>query len=115
MAKRFSQLIETMPPERQKKIKARADEIHIEVLEYRKLQELRKAREITQVELAERLHIKQSVVSKIESQTDMYVSTLRKVITAMGGEFHILAKFPSGDQYEITQFDMDEDTVQIES
>ena len=114
MAKRFSQLVEAMSSDRQKKIIARADEIHIEVLEYRKLQELRKAREITQVELAERLHVKQSVVSRIESQTDMYVSTLRKVITAMGGEFHVLARFPSGDQYEITQFDMDEDAVKTE-
>ena len=51
-----------------------------------RLQELRNVRELSQVQLAEKLKIKQSSVSKLEKQTDMYISTLRHVIKAMGGD-----------------------------
>ncbi len=46
--------------------------------------------------LAEELNIKQSSVSKIEHRTDIYVSTLRSYIEALGGELNIIAKFPEG-------------------
>jgi len=42
------------------------------------------------------MRIKQASVSKMEGQTDMYISTLRKYIAAMGGELEIVAKFPDG-------------------
>ena len=61
------------------------------------LAELRDAQNITQVELAKRLNIDQSAVSKIEHRTDMYLSTLSDVIRAMGGELELTAKFPSGE------------------
>jgi transcriptional regulator with XRE-family HTH domain len=61
------------------------------------LAELRQARRITQQQLAETLKIKQASVSKMESQTDMYISTMRKYIQAMGGELEIIAKFPEGN------------------
>ena len=36
----------------------------------------------------------QAAVAKIEKRTDMYVSTLRRFIEAMGGELDIVARFP---------------------
>jgi hypothetical protein len=33
----------------------------------------------------------------MESQADMYISTLRKYISAMGGDLEIIAKFPDGN------------------
>lgn len=67
------------------------------------LNELRHARELSQEQLAEALHIKQSSVSKIERRTDMYISTLRNFIRAMGGELEINAVFPDG-LIKISQF-----------
>ena len=61
------------------------------------LAELRQARKLTQRQIAETLKIKQASVSKMESQTDMYLSTIRKYIEAMGGEIEIIAKFPEGN------------------
>ena len=60
------------------------------------LAELRQARKFTQQQIAETLNIKQASVSMMESQTDMYISTIRKYIQAMGGKLEIVAKFPEG-------------------
>lgn len=62
-----------------------------------RLQELRNARKVSQVQLATKLKIEQSGVSKLEKQTDMYVSTLRRVIKALGGDLKITAVFPDGE------------------
>ena len=55
---------------------------------------LRKAREQTQVELAEKLGINQASVSVIENNTDLLLSTLAKYVRALGGEVEIRAVFP---------------------
>lgn len=61
------------------------------------LAEVRKAMSLTQVDMAERLHIKQAALARLENRTDMYISSLRKYITALGGELDIVAHFPDGD------------------
>ena len=68
------------------------------------LNQLRVARQLTQVNLAEALHINQGAVSMMEKRADMYVSTLRNYIEAMGGELKITAEFPDG-AIQIEQFE----------
>ncbi len=68
------------------------------------LDELRQARELTQVHLSKILGVNQAAVSKLERRADMYVSTLHDFVKAMGGELRITAKFPEGT-VEITQFE----------
>jgi len=68
------------------------------------LDELRQARDMTQVHLAKILRVNQAAVSKLERRADMYVSTLRDFVKAMGGELKITAQFPEGT-VEITQFE----------
>ena len=68
------------------------------------LDELREARAMTQVHLAKVLHVNQAAVSKMERRTDMYVSTLKEFVRAMGGELKITAEFPDGE-VEISQFE----------
>jgi len=68
------------------------------------LDELRQAREMTQVLLARILKVNQAAVSKMERRADMYVSTLQDFVRAMGGELKITAKFPEGS-VEINQFE----------
>jgi hypothetical protein len=60
------------------------------------LTQLRAARQLTQVSLAAALQINQGSVSTMEKRTDMYVSTLRSYIEALGGELKITAEFPEG-------------------
>lgn len=68
------------------------------------LQELRQAHQMSQERLAELLLTKQANISRIERRTDMYISTLRSYIEAMGGKLDIIAKFPDGEVY-INQFE----------
>ena len=67
------------------------------------LAELRAARDLTQEHLSDMLGVEQSAVSKLERRADMYVSTLRSFIKAMGGDLETRAVFPDG-AVRITQF-----------
>lgn len=67
------------------------------------LQELRQARKLSQEALATKLTTKQANISRIERRTDMYISTLRSYVEAMGGKLEITARFPDGT-VEINQF-----------
>ncbi|MCH4091574.1 XRE family transcriptional regulator [Acetobacter sp.] len=58
------------------------------------LAELRRAHVMSQKQIAELLGVNQASVAKMEKRTDMYISTLRSYIEAMGGELQIVAKFP---------------------
>jgi transcriptional regulator with XRE-family HTH domain len=100
MAKPFRNLVEKMSPQSQARIKKRTAQMYSDMA----LQELRQAMHLTQQELADLLKMNQAAISKLEHQSDMYVSTLRRFIAAMGGELRIIAHFPQGD-VEITQFD----------
>jgi predicted transcriptional regulator len=57
------------------------------------LAEVRRAMKLSQEELGQTLQINQGSVAKIEKRADMYVSTLRRFIEAMGGELEIVARF----------------------
>ena len=103
MAKKFRELIEKMPTDRQQRIEQRTSQLMAEM----PLQELRKALQLTQQQVAASLSMNQAAVSKMEGQTDMYVSTLKRFIEAMGGDLRIIAHFPQGD-VEINQFTQNE-------
>lgn len=62
-----------------------------------RLQELRKSRKMTQVEVARAMSVEQAAVSKLERRDDMYLSTLRDYIRALGGELKLVASFPDAD------------------
>jgi DNA-binding XRE family transcriptional regulator len=58
-----------------------------------RLAELRKGRLLSQSELAERLGVHQTQVSRVERGDDPQVSTLRAYVEALGGELEIVASF----------------------
>jgi transcriptional regulator with XRE-family HTH domain len=99
MAKNVQDLQTKMSPESRARSEAKAERLIREMA----LDELRAARALTQEHLSTILGVKQSAVSKLERRADMYVSTLRHVIEAMGGQLEIRAIFPDGD-VRITQF-----------
>jgi DNA-binding transcriptional regulator YiaG len=99
MSKPFKNLIEKMPAERQQRIKQKAKNLKTQMA----IGELRRALELTQEQVAGSLNVKQAAISKIERQSDIYIGTLRKILTAMGAELRIVAHFPDTD-VEIDQF-----------
>jgi transcriptional regulator with XRE-family HTH domain len=100
MARNFKELRARMDPERRKCVEARVQA----ALEAMPLEELRTARQLTQRQLAEVLHVSQGAVSKVERRADMYISTLRSYVQAVGGDLQIRAVFPEGDVL-INQFE----------
>lgn len=101
----FSELIKDFTPERRRRI----DGIKRELQDKMPLHELRRARALTQQDMARVLRVKQPAVSKLEQRADVYVSSLRSYIEAAGGTLRIVAEFPEGD-VAITNFsDVGED------
>jgi DNA-binding transcriptional regulator YiaG len=86
----FAQLRARMTPQAQAKAEAEALRLEEEM----NLAEVRRALKLSQEEIAQTLQIGQGSVAKIEKRADMYVSTLRRFIEAMGGELEIIARFP---------------------
>jgi DNA-binding XRE family transcriptional regulator len=91
MARTIEDVMAAMPAERRARIKARADEIKAEV---EGLKALRKLAERSQEQIAQSLGIKQPAVLKIERQTDLYLSTLRRFIEAAGGTLELRVELP---------------------
>jgi DNA-binding XRE family transcriptional regulator len=69
-----------------------------------KLAELRRARHMTQETLAQTMGAAQSDISRIEHNADVYMSTLRKYVQAMGGRLELSVTFGGGQEYTIDQF-----------
>ena len=101
MAKSFDDLVKRTTT---KRTRARAARRTQELLGELLLRELRQVVGKSQRQLAEALGIKQPSLSKLEKQSDMQISTLRKIVKALGGELEVLAKFPKGT-VKIDQFD----------
>jgi len=99
MKKNFNDLKAKMDPERLARSQARAKDMMAEML----LAEIRKQTGLTQEELAESLGIKQPTLSKLESSNDMHISTLQRLVEALGGSLELVAHLPKGD-VRITQF-----------
>jgi transcriptional regulator with XRE-family HTH domain len=100
MARKWSEIREKMSPERRERNREKTAALLLAM----DLAELRDNLDLTQEEVAARLQISQSNVSRFEKRRDMLVSTLREVVGALGGELHLVAEFPDGD-VEISQFD----------
>jgi DNA-binding XRE family transcriptional regulator len=100
--KKFRDLVARMPAES----RARSEALTRQLLEEMPLQALRRALALTQEQLAESSGLTQSGIAQIEQRSDVFVSTLRRYIEAMGGELVIFARFPFGET-KISQFATD--------
>jgi predicted transcriptional regulator len=101
MATRLDDYLTRLPEKERQAVATRAAEL---IAEEATLRQLREARERSQANVAKTLHINQAAVSKLERRTDMYLSTLRSYIEAMGGTLEIVARFPD-QAVRITQFE----------
>ena len=92
MTKSLNEIKKKVSPEILKVAEEKTKQLLMELL----LQKLRHARELSQEQIAGTLPVNQAAISKLERRTDMYISTLRNFIRAMGGDLEIRAIFPEG-------------------
>jgi DNA-binding XRE family transcriptional regulator len=92
MAKNFRLLYDKLSPA----AKRRTERWVAREVERLALRELREAKKLTQEEMASRLKVEQAAISKLERRQDMYLSTLNKYVSGMGGKLEVTAVFPSG-------------------
>ncbi len=101
MAKSFDSLVaRTTSLATQQRAAKRTRELLAEML----LSEVRERAGKSQRELAALLGVKQPTLSKLEHQTDIQISTLQRIVEALGGKVEVLAKFPNGT-VRVKQFD----------
>ena len=91
MPRNVNDAIKRLSPARRKKVEKRAAEL---IAEEMTRQELRRARERTQVQVAKELGITQDSVSRLEQRSDLLLSTLRSYVEALGGSLSLIAEFP---------------------
>ena len=99
MGRTHEEVMASLPPERQARIRARAAELYREV---EGLKALRKLAERSQQQIAQSLGIKQPSVLKIERQTDLYLSTLRRFVEAAGGTLELRVELPGTGVLRLT-------------
>lgn len=97
---KFSELIDALPAERRDRIASRVSQ----TIAGMHLDELRRARKMTQASLGQSLGVNQGEISKIEHRTDLYLSTMSEYVEALGGKLEIRAVFPD-QEIRITQFE----------
>lgn len=93
MAKSFDALVKRTTT---KKTRERAARRTQELLRELLLSEVRELAGKSQQQVAEAIGIKQPSLSKLEKQSDMQISTLRRIVKALGGDLEVIAKFPKG-------------------
>lgn len=91
MARSLDQVIAALPGERRARVEARFEELRTDLAS---LGELRRVAGRAQADIARTLKIKQPSVSKIEKQADMYLSTLRSYVEAIGGQLDLVVRLP---------------------
>jgi transcriptional regulator with XRE-family HTH domain len=91
--KNINQIIGNLPAKRRAKVTARAQQL---IGEEMALQHVRKARHLTQEQMAKALNIGQDSISRLESRSDLLISTLQSYIEAMGGSLKLVVEFPDG-------------------
>ena len=95
----WSELQKKMTPEQRARSDAQVGEMRQEML----LAELRKHTGLTQQQLADKLGITQPGLSKMESQDDMEIGTLNRLVDSLGGTLELIVHMPDGD-VSLTQF-----------
>ena len=88
-----------LPPKRRQEIEARAAELRKEI---EGLKALRQLADRSQEQIAQTLGVKQPAVHKIEKQTDLYLSTLRRFIEAAGGTLELRVSLPGKGTLHLT-------------
>ena len=99
MATDFLDFMASLPQDRRERIEARTREMAAAI----RLAELRKQQNLTQKQMAERIHTSQANISKLESRADVHLSTLRQYVHALGGKLDVQVVMPVGTRLTIAE------------
>lgn len=99
MGRSHNEIMSALSEDRRRKIEARTREL---VAEVEGLKALRQLAERSQEQMAASLGVKQPSVHKIERQTDLYLSTLRRFVEAAGGTLELRIKLPGKGVLHLT-------------
>lgn len=89
--------MDSLTPVRREQIRARAEELRTEI----RLEEIRKDRKVTQVELARNMRVSQPAVSQMEKDPRISLIRLKNFTEALGGKLNIQVEFPDGKNYKV--------------
>lgn len=92
-------MMSRLPPDEQQAIKARAAQIQAE---YATLKALRRMAGLTQARVSKELDVPQSNISRLESNADMLLSTLRGYVEAVGGKLNLTVEMPDQPPIQLT-------------
>ena len=95
--KTHKEVMDNLPPVRLEQVKARAEELRTEI----RLEEIRKSRKVTQVELARNMRVSQPAVSQMEKDSRISIIRLKRFTEALGGKLNIHVEFPDGKNYKV--------------
>lgn len=107
MGKALEEKLAGLSVERRQRIAARTAAL---IAEEKSLSELRRARSLTQKSLAKKLGIGQESISKLESRSDLMLSTLKHHVEAMGGRLDLIARFPRPPPVSLIGFNVEAGT-----
>lgn len=103
MSQKLEDVLKQIPEKRQAAIREEADRL-IEVNST--LAALRKALNLTQSELAERLGSSQVSIAQLEKRSDIRLSTLQSYVQALGGHLKVNVEFSDGRSVELNTADV---------
>jgi len=95
--RKHKDLMDSLTPVRREQIRARAEELRTEI----RLEEIRKDRKVTQVELARNMRVSQPAVSQMEKDPCISLIRLKNFTEALGGKLNIQVEFPDGKNYKV--------------
>lgn len=95
--RKHKDLMDSLTPVRREQIRARAEELRTEI----RLEEIRKDRKVTQVELARNMRVSQPAVSQMEKDPRISLIRLKNFTEALGGKLNIQVEFPDGKNYKV--------------
>ena len=99
LGRTLDEVIAAMPPESQARIAERTTQLQADV---EGLKALRKLAQRSQEQIAQSLGVKQPAIVKIERQTDLYLSTLRRFVEAAGGTLELRIDLPGTGAFTLT-------------
>ena len=99
LGRTLEQMLDALSPEERVRVEARSAELHAEV---EGLKALRKLAQRSQEQIARSLGVKQPAIVKIERQTDLYLSTLRRFVEAAGGTLELRVELPGSGVMRLT-------------
>lgn len=102
MSTTLREKLKKLPVERRKRIARRAKAL---IAQETTLQDLRKALDLTQLDISAKLHINQEAVSRLERRSDLLLSTLASYIEAMGGHLNLTVEFPNRPPIKLSGFE----------